>query len=289
MLRLPRILLALLILGLGARGAAADPAVWVVKSPTATVVLFGSVHVLPPALKWEPAPLARALAEAQDVWFEIPIDDASNLAAGQAALAAGMLPAGERLSAELTPHDQARLARAALACGLPLEGLDRLKPWLADVTLSVASYRQAGAVVEDGVERQLSAALPASVERHAFETPAEQIGYLAGASIPDQVASLRQTLDELAQGPEGYRRLVRAWMAGDAKALQREALGPMMTQAPGVYRSLVVDRNHRWVDAIAQRLSGSGEAVMIVGVGHLVGPDSVPALLRARGYRVDGP
>ena len=32
-----------------------------------------------------------------------------------------------------------------------------------------------------------------------------------------------------------------------------------------------------------------GEAVMVVGVGHLVGPDSVPALLRARGVVVEGP
>jgi uncharacterized protein YbaP (TraB family) len=37
------------------------------------------------------------------------------------------------------------------------------------------------------------------------------------------------------------------------------------------------------------RLNGKGEAVMVVGVGHLVGPDSVPALLRARGVSVDGP
>jgi uncharacterized protein YbaP (TraB family) len=289
MLRFLRIVLALALLSLGARAAAAEPAVWVVKSPSATVVLFGSVHLLPPALKWEPESLRRALAAADDVWFEIPIDDASNLAAGEAALAAGMQPLGQTLSAQLTARDQQRLARAAEQCGLPVEGLDKLKPWLADVTLSVASYRLAGAVVEDGVERELSAEIPASVQRRAFETPAEQIGYLAAAPVPDQVASLRETLDELAEGPDSYRRLVRAWMAGDAKALRREALKPMMTLAPGVYKSLVVDRNHRWIDAIARRLQGSGEAVVVVGVGHLVGPDGVPALLRARGYQVVGP
>ena len=63
----------------------------------------------------------------------------------------------------------------------------------------------------------------------------------------------------------------------------------MIKSAPGVYRSLVVARNRRWVDAIMDRLNGKGEAVMVVGVGHLVGPDSVPALLRARGVSVDGP
>jgi uncharacterized protein len=289
MFRPIRLILAALFVALVANSAAAEPAVWVVKGKAATVVLFGSVHLLPPGLDWEPVRLKLALAGAQDVWFEIPIDDASNLAAGQAAIKAGMQPQGETLRGQLTTRDQARLARAALVCGLPVEGLDRLKPWFADVTLSVASYRMAGAAVEEGVERHISATLPPTVERRAFETPAEQIGYLSAAPVPDQVASLRETLDELDQGPASYQRLVRAWMAGDARALRREALQPMMRQSPGVYKSLVADRNRRWVETIAERLQSSGEAVVIVGVGHLVGPDGVPALLRRRGFTVEGP
>jgi uncharacterized protein YbaP (TraB family) len=289
MSRLLRFCLALVVIAFSAGAAAAQPPVWVVKGHRVTIVLFGSVHLLPPGLDWEPPKLQRALAQADDVWFEIPVDDASNLAAGQAALAAGMQPDGQTLSAQLSADDQARLAKAAAACGLPVAGLDRLKPWLADVTLSVASYRLAGAVINDGVERQLTAEVPASAQRRAFETPQEQIGYLASASVVDQVASLHETLDELQQGPLSYQRLVRAWMAGDARAIRREALEPMITEAPGVYRTLVVERNRRWVEAIMNRLQGTGQAVVIVGVGHLVGPESVPALLRARGVKVDGP
>ena len=43
------------------------------------------------------------------------------------------------------------------------------------------------------------------------------------------------------------------------------------------------------IEAITRRLDGSGQAVMVVGVGHLIGPDSVPALLRKQGFRVEGP
>jgi uncharacterized protein YbaP (TraB family) len=289
MLRPLRLAFALLFLGLSAGAVAARPPMWVVKGQGATIVLFGSVHLLPPGLDWRTPALERALARADDVWFEIPIDAASNLAAGQAALATGMQPAGQTLRSELSVADQMRIARAAQACGLRAEGLDKLKPWLADVTLSVASDRLAGAAVENGVERQISARLGAGVQRRAFETPAEQIGYLSSASIPDQVASLHETLDELDDGPASYHRLIAAWMSGDANAIRHEALEPMASKAPGVYRGLVVDRNRRWIDAIMARLQGSGEAVMVVGVGHLVGPDSVPALLRARGIKVEGP
>jgi uncharacterized protein YbaP (TraB family) len=284
-----RLMLALVVLGLGGATAFAEPPIWVVKSHGVTITLFGSVHLLPQGLDWEPPRLRKALASADDVWFEIPIDDASNLAASQAALAAGMQPPGRTLSGQLSKADRARLARAAKLCGVSLEDLDRLKPWYADIALSLASYRMAGAVLADGVERQLSADVPPTARRAAFETPEQQIGYLSSASTHDQIASLRETLGEVETGPATYQKLVDAWMSGDPDAVRREALQPMMDKAPGVYRDLVVARNRRWVTAILQRLHGSGQAVIIVGVGHLVGPDSVPSLLRARGVEVDGP
>jgi hypothetical protein len=268
--------------------ALAQPPVWIAHGRHATVVLFGSVHLLPPGLDWRPAALDRALERANDLWFEIPMDPAADLAANRAALALGLQPAGRSLSGELDAADRAHLARAAKACGLPVEGLDRLDPWLAEVTLSVASYRQAGATVDDGVERQV-AAVAARIQRRAFETPAEQIAALAKASLPDQIASLDETLNELDEGQAAYDRLVAAWMSGDVKRLEHETLDPMVKNAPGVYRALVVDRNRRWVRALRHRLDGRGVAVVVVGVGHLIGPDSVPALLRAQGVSVEGP
>ena len=163
-----------------------------------------------------------------------------------------------------------------------------MRPWYAELALSVAAYRQFGAGVESGVEQTLSAANPRA-PRRSFESIEEQIAILSGAPESDQIASLKETLGERDDGPAVYQRLVRAWMAGDTGAIQREAINPLIKQAPGEYRALVVDRNRHWMKAIHARLAGQGEAVMVVGIGHLIGPDSVPALLRAEGIRVEGP
>jgi hypothetical protein len=272
-----------------AGAAFAQPPVWIVHRGDATVVLFGSVHVLPPGLDWEPPKLKAALAKADDLWFEIPLDEASSLAATRLAVARGLQAPGQSLSAELSATGRARLAKVAQGCGVSVEGVDRLRPWLAEITLSLAVYSKVGALADQGVEFQISSTAPPAVPRRAFETAEQQIGFLSDAPLADQVASLEETLGELDAGPASYERVVTVWMAGDVPGIVHEALDPMVKAAPGEYRALVVDRNKRWAEQILERLKGNGEAVMVVGVGHLVGPDSVPALLRARGISVDGP
>jgi uncharacterized protein YbaP (TraB family) len=269
--------------------ASAEPPVWIARAHGGTVVLFGSVHVLPGRIDWEPDKLKDAIAKADDLWFEIPLDDASRDAANRLAHDRGEQPAGQTLSAELSKSGREKLAKVAKAAGVSIEKLDQLQPWYAEIELSLAVYQEVGAGDQTGVERQLSRTAPASVRRRAFETAEEQIGFLSDAPLPDQVASLEETLGELEAGPQSYEQLVTAWMAGDTHAIIKQALDPMIKQAPGAFRTLVTERNARWADVIQKRLSKGGEAVMVVGVGHLVGPGGVPALLRARGVSVEGP
>lgn len=265
--------------------AAAEPAVWTIRDADSTIVLFGSVHLLPGGLDWRPAALDAALADADDLWFETLTDDA---ASGLAARRLGVLPAGESLTARLTPEGRARLQRQGERLGLSPAAVDHLRPWLADLTLSVAALLQDGAFADAGVERTLETAAPSATRRY-FETPAEQIDFLAGAPEADQLASLEETLRQLEEDPELFTRLVRAWLAGDQAAIEQLGVAPIRTLSPVLYERLLAGRNRRWTEIILARLAGSGTTVMVVGAGHLTGPDGVPALLRARGVAVEGP
>ena len=71
-----RILLGVLFL-IAAGPARAEPPVWSVNGKAGNVVMFGSIHLLPPNLNWQPAALKDAIAAADAVYFEIPIDDAT--------------------------------------------------------------------------------------------------------------------------------------------------------------------------------------------------------------------
>jgi uncharacterized protein YbaP (TraB family) len=269
--------------------AQAQPPVWVVKDADSELVLFGSVHVLPPGLDWEPPALVRALGDADDVWFELPVDASTEAETGRLATELGVLPPDQSLFKLLSTKDAEQLIRVAAIYDVSPAVLDRLQPWLAEIALAGGAYRRAGADAASGVESTISAAARPQAERRAFETPAEQIGILSQAPRNEQIASLRQTMQEMETKPDQYGTLVKAWMDGDVSGLDREAIAEMRKAAPTLFRTLVTDRNVRWTKVLDQRLKGRGRTLVVVGVGHLIGPGGVPARLRALGYSVTGP
>ncbi len=154
--------------------ALALPPVWTVRDADSEMVLFGSIHILPPALDWRPPPLDAALKVADDLWLEIPTDPGTAAAALVAPLA--------RLPAHQT-----------------LDGL-----------LSGAQTAKQGANAGGGVEQTLTADLDRTARLMAFETLDQQTELFAGASPRVQIASLEQTLRELVEDLRGYDRLVTA-------------------------------------------------------------------------------
>jgi uncharacterized protein YbaP (TraB family) len=280
---------------LAAAPASAKPPVWVLHGKGATVTLFGSVHILPRDTDWRPAALTQALERADELWFEIPLDPNSIQDAAREALARGMLPETESLPALLSENGRARLARAETDFHLPGPQLERLKPWLAELTISNAAYAKEGASADQGVERSLADAAPQAA-RHAFETPLQQVLMFAGAPPPVQVASLEDTLRDLQDDPDQSSRLIDAWLKGDLAAIDREGVQQLKDESPALFKILLTDRNAAWVTVLLRKLNAppppGGKApniVVVVGVGHLIGAGGLPQMLRARGVRVDGP
>ncbi|MEI6438724.1 MAG: TraB/GumN family protein [Alphaproteobacteria bacterium] len=267
----------------------ATPPVWIVRDADSEMILFGSVHVLPPGLTWRPDVLNKALQIADDIWFEIPVDPVAAAQVGQLAVAMGRLPSGKTLQALLTPGERARLAKVCKRIGLSPAQIDPFEPWFAEVLLATADFQAAGASASSGVEETLSSAVSTRTEKRSLETAKQQLDMFDQAPMADQVASLRDTLRQMDSDPKAYDRLVAAWAKGDVRRLDREALSPLRVSAPGIYRRLVSDRNQAWIGPLNTRLQGHGLTIVVVGVGHLIGPGGVPARLRALGYSVQGP
>jgi len=282
------VLAAGLLLGPAAGPALAQPSVWVVHGEHCTITLFGSIHVLPQGLDWEPAALAEALTQADELWFEIPVGQRSEAQAAAEAQARGFLPEGKTLSALLPADDIRRLADFADQHRLSMAKLDRMRPWFVDLLVSSFSYMQDGAGQQDGVEAQLAQAAPQAARR-AFETAAQQVEMVSGAPQDAQIASLESSLREADSDPDEYRRMLDAWLKGDGQEIYQHDVLTLRKDAPDLFRILITERNAAWTRVLAGRLGGTGHVVVVVGAAHLLGPDGLPARLRALGFQVDGP
>jgi uncharacterized protein YbaP (TraB family) len=269
--------------------ASAQPPVWIVRDGNSTILLFGSVHILPEGLDWRPPALTAALATADDVWFELPVNVATDATARHLSETLGMLPEKDDLFNYLTLEQTLRLTRMAASLDLSLPTLRRMRPWLAEVTISVVADGRQGGSSSDGVEEQVQALAPVQARRRAFETPEQQIDFLAGAPMADQIASLDESLREMEEKPQAYREIVDDWITGDLAAIETDALDPLRRASPTLFDRLITSRNRRWTKVIERRLKRSGTTVIVVGMGHLVGAGGVPALLRADGLTVEGP
>jgi len=183
----------------------------------------------------------------------------------------------------------ARLDRIAARLGLSRAQLDPFEPWFAELWVSILDMQSKGAQQGLGVDEQVAALAPAATPRRAFETPEQQVSMIADRPLADQVKAMAETLREIEDEPDSFARLQKAWMDADIGWLEREAIAPMRKETPRLYKVMVVDRNRRWVDEIERLLKTTDHVFIVVGVGHLVGPDSVPVMLRRKGVAVEGP
>lgn len=278
------------LLALSGCAGAKGPAVWRLADADSDVVLFGTVHILPPDLKWRSPALDRAFAEADTVWFETETD-----AAAQSRIAALIRTLGENkpgvtLTSLLPTADQRDLAAACQKLRIDCALMQKARPWLAAVQLSVAYVLAQGQAPDSGVERVLEAeAQQAGKIRNYFETTEQQLTFFANLPMDVEIGFLRSTLKEILQSSDTASAMNRAWALGDTATLEAYLSEMTKEAGPEIYAALIVDRNRAWTEEIDRIMKGRGKVFIAVGAAHLLGPDSVPAMLRAKGYKVDGP
>ena len=281
---------ALLLGWLGAAGAAsAAPALWRVTSDHARIYLFGTLHALPPGLAWRTPAYDAAYAQAGTVWFEAALDGADPQTIKGILARYGMDP-DRPLSQKLDPDALAQLERQA-----DLRRIDHLRPWAAALMLSMQPMLNQGAKVEAGADLTMTRAARGEAKTiRTFETMEDQARVFASLPEVAEVRYLTDVIHERAPTQPGpppgpsAENLEQAWMDGDLARLGPALVGRMKADNPGLYDALLKRRNLAWADMLTQEMAtASGVELVNVGALHLVGDDGLPALLAARGFKVE--
>lgn len=230
-----------------------------------------------------PDVIERAYRDAESLLMEIDMDELDPVAVQALVTRLGVLPNERGLKDVLGPEDYAIAAAAADELDIPLALLDKSKPWLAALTIDQLMLSRLGFDAMHGIEmRFLGKARDDGKPIEGLETVAQQIDFLDGLSPATQRDLLLQSLAEGAKLRGIMDRLVEAWKSGDVDFMKANILNEF-ARFPELYETLIVARNRRWIDRIVPLTEHRQDYLVIVGAGHLIGKDGVPALLQAAG------
>ena len=259
---------------------------WSVRSGSNTIYLLGSLHVL----KSDDYPLSAAIEKAysasQKVVFETDLSAMSDASIQAQMLTMGLYPEGESLSRNLSGGTFEMLKTKLTEMGMPVQQFERFKPWLIALTLATFELQRLGYSPQMGIDMHFYNRSKADEKEIDFLEPIEfQMELLGNMDDADQDSFLTQTLEEMDVVKDMSADMTTYWKAGDAGRLY-ELLNKSFEKHPIIRDRLLLKRNMEWVSHIEVLTKETRNVLVIVGAGHLVGPESVVDLLKKKGYTV---
>jgi len=266
--------------------AVADASVWRVSKGDHQLFIGGTIHVLQEQDYPLPPEFERAYAQAEKLVFEVDLAQADSPAFQQELMQAALYEDGSTLISHVRPSTFRQLEVFMQRRGMALEHFISFKVGMLVLILTINELNRHG-IEGEGVDQYFSArAAQDSKPVIALESIEQQIQFLANMGKGEEDELVLQTVEELENLGAEFSALKSAWQRGDTQALVTLGLEDFK-KFPAAYQSMLVNRNRAWLPKIEALLEDQVVEYVLVGVLHLVGEDSVLAMLEARGYQVE--
>jgi uncharacterized protein len=260
--------------------------IWKATSQQGVVYLVGSVHMLTKDFYPLAPPLEAAFKDSNLLVEEVDLAEMLAPTTQFSLLARGMLPAGQTIDKVVTPATMALVTSRLDNLGMPIAALQQFKPWFLAMTLMAVEWQKAGFDSELGLDKHFyDRALTEGKTVQGLETTDYQISRFDGMTMSQQDHFLAESLKDLDSEKASVQKLATAWKAGDLPTVEHFVLQDLKDD-PQMYQRLLVERNRNWLPKIEALFARPGHAFIVVGAAHLVGPDGLLAMLKAKGVRL---
>jgi uncharacterized protein YbaP (TraB family) len=260
---------------------------WKVSTGTGAVYLVGSIHLLTKDYYPLSPALDAAFKDSDLLVEEADFAEMETTASQFSLLTRGLLPAGQTLDTVVSPSTYALVTKRVSDLGMPLEPLRRFKPWMLAMTIVEMEWQKAGFDASLGLDRHFYDRARAEGKMvQGLETVDYQVSLFDGMTMAEQDRLLAESLEDIERERANVFALTDAWKAGDAAAVERIVLDDLKDD-PVMYQRLLVARNRNWLPRIDALFARNGRTFVVVGAAHLIGPDGLLAMFRAKGYKVD--
>ena len=261
---------------------------WKVVTPqNAAIYLVGSVHLLTKDAYPLHPNLEKAYKDSDLLVEEVDIAEMTGAGSQLSMLTRGMQPSSKPLDTVLSASTMALLSKKAQEVGLPLEALKQFKPWMIALTIEAMEWQKAGFDQELGLDKHFYNQAQADGKTvQGLETIEYQISRFDEMPMELQDHLLAEALKSIDTEQASRARLIEAWRTGDSATVEGIVLKDLQKE-PQLYQRLLVERNKNWLPKLDALFARKGRAMVVVGAAHLVGPDGLLAMFKAKGYKVE--
>jgi hypothetical protein len=263
---------------------------WEVRRPGSAHKLYltGSIHLAQPDQISFPPSLEAAFAGASALVVELDTDRADKRQMQALVMELGLYrPPGPGLSGHLSEETLALLPAALARVGLKPANVEPMRPWLLFVTLTVLELQKAGFSEKGGIDHLLLARARGTKRIVELETAEDQLRSLALIAPEAADLALREVIQTGPLMSVSFAQMITAWEGGNADALAEKIFSEVNDPrfAP-MYEALYFQRNRAMAEKLAALVDGPQTHFAVVGAGHVVGPQGIPALLAKQGFEV---
>ncbi len=265
---------------------AASP-VWQVKKDGDVFYLAGTVHVLRTADYPLPEAFDQTFAKADRLILETDLTALQQPELVKLQQQLLFYPAGQQLGDYLKPATSQALTTQLVQQSLPAAALLQLKPGALAAQLTMQILQKAGFTAAGVDQHFLNLAKQQGKTLAYLETPQFQLQLLADLGQGREDEFVRLMLAEATRSQSQLEALIAAWRQGDVAALKQLALDELEQQDADSYQRLFVRRNAAWLPQLIALSANPQTELVLVGAGHLAGPEGLLAQLQQAGYQVE--
>lgn len=252
-----------------------------------SLYLLGSVHLGDGrALRLDPR-IEADWAMAEELVVEVDTRSLPPLEALETTQRHGLLPPDRTLRDVVSPDTWQALVAYLRDRHYPLDAATRMRPWLLARIVAQLEFEEAGYRAENGVDAWFLRGAAESKPVVQLESLDEQMALFGDLPDPLQEKLLRDLLRESDTFLETTHAILRAWELGDEARLLELLLGAADdVDLEAFHQRVFVERNRRMSERLTALARDGRARFVVIGTGHLIGPESVPELLAAQGFAV---
>jgi len=265
----------------------AESSVWELDADNGSFYLAGSCHVLRKSDYPLPEEFELAYENADQVIFETDIEALMSQEVQLLLMSKGMYTGGDTLEKKISKESYASLVKYCNDRSMSIELFQNFKPWMVTMTLLVLELGKNGITSAGGLDMYFhNKAKVDGKQTGGLEDAYKHVELVSSFDEEFDESIIESFIKEAGELQVVMEGLIKSWMVGDEAGIDEYIASNMRKEFPELYKKLLTDRNRDWIPHLETLIDSGKRTLVIVGVGHLVGEESVIRLLKSRGYKI---